>query len=220
MTVSNRLTRLQAVNICLRGARETPVSSLDEDQINEVTQALQILDEHDMDVQSTPLYTNTYEIEYTPDDDGHIDLPPSTLFVTGWGQSIRRDLHFQEEDNILRLYDIDARTSDFSDDPTIYVRISIRLDFEEGLTYRQQRWIADGAAHEYQMAVMGSASMNQILEQKAARSRMKARAENMRQMKPNMFTNSRSNMARAQARLTPRPWLVEGDGQRYNRSNC
>jgi len=217
--MANRLTQLEAVNIVLRGARETPVSSLDTDNINEVLQALQILDEWDLDVQSGGLFTNTFEQELTPDTTtGKIDLSPEIMYVTAWGKDLRRQLNFVEEDNILRLFDIEFNTTIFNTGDakvtTMIIRVYLRLDFENGLTHKQQRWIVDEAAREYQMVIVGSASMNTMLEFKARRARASARRENTMQMRPNMFNNSRSNLARAQARTVTRAWLPESDGQR------
>lgn len=218
----NRLTQLQAVNIVLRAARELPVSDLDEQTLNEVLLAVQILDEWDLTVQSPGLYTNTFEEEFTPDETtGEINLSPNTIFVTAWGQSLRRELTFQEDSNVLKLYDIERPEDpfDFSDDTTLCLRYFLRVDFEDGLTHAQQRWIVDEAAREYQMATVGSTSMDAILQQKAARSRAMARRENMMATRANAFNNSRSNLARSQARVAPRAWLPESDGQRqYRRS--
>ena len=220
--MANRLTQLQAVNIVLRGARETPVSSLDEDTINEVLTALQILDEWDLDVQSGGLYTNTFEQELTPNaTTGFIDLSPNVMYVTGWGKDIRRELNYVEESTVLRLFDIENNTTIFNTGDakvtTMKIRVYIRLDFENGLTHKQQRWIIDEAAREYQMVTVGSNSMDRLLQTKAARARAAARRENMTQMRPNMFNNSRSNLARAQARTVVRAWLPESDGQRQFR---
>jgi len=216
--MANRLSQLQAVNIVLRAARESPVSSLDEDVINEVLQALQILDEWDLDIQSNGLYTNTFQQDLEPDEEGHIDLSPNVMYATGWGRDIRRELNFVEEDGVLRLFDIENNTTIFNTGDaqvtSMFIRVYVRLDFENGLTHKQQRWIVDESAREYQMVTVGSRSMDEFLRVRAARSRAKARRENMTQMRPNMFNNSRSNLSRAQARTVIRAWLPEGDGDR------
>lgn len=217
--MANRLTQLEAVNIVLRGARETPVSSLDTDNINEVLQALQILDEWDLDIQTNGLYTNTFQQDLTPDPTtGFIDLSPNVLYVTGWGRNIRRELNYIEENGTLRLFDIENNTTIFNTGDaqvtSMFIRVYMRLDFENGLTYKQQRWIVDESAREYQMVTVGSRSMDEALRVRAARSRAMARRENMTQMRPNMFNNSRSNLSRAQARTVIRAWLPESDGDR------
>lgn len=213
--MANRLTQLQAVNIVLRGARETPVSSLDQDTINEVLVALQVLDEHDLDIQSGGLFTNTFEIDFTPDaTTGKIDLSDNIMFIRAWGRDMRKELNMVEEDGTWRLFDIENNTTVFDIGTDITTRLYMRLDFENGLTHKQQRWIVDLAAVEYQMVTVGSNSMNAMLSQKASRSRASARRENFNQMQPNMFNNSRSNLARAQARTVTRAWLPESDGQR------
>lgn len=217
--MANRLSQLQAVNIVLRAARESPVSSLDEDVINEVLQALQILDEWDLDVQTNGLYTNTFQQDLIPDTTtGFIDLSPNVLYVTGWGRDIRRELNYIEENGVLRLFDIENNTTVFNTGDaqvtSMFIRVYMRLDFENGLTYKQQRWIVDEAAREYQQVTVGSRSMDESLRVRANRSRAMARRENMTQMRPNMFNNSRSNLSRAQARTVIRAWLPESDGDR------
>lgn len=213
--MANRLTQLEAVNIVLRGAREMPVSSLDTDTINEVLVALQVLDEHDLDIQSGGLYTNTFEIDFTPDETtGKIDLSENIMYVRGWGKDMRRELNMVEEDGTWRIFDIENNTTVFDTGTDITIRLYMRLDFESGLTHKQQRWIVDLAAVEYQMVTVGSNSMHAMLSQRASRSRAAGRRENFNQMQPNMFNNSRSNMARAQARSVPRSWIPESDGQR------
>lgn len=213
--MANRLTQLEAVNIVLRGARETPVSTLDTDNINEVLVALQILDEHDLDIQSGGLYTNTFEIDFTPDAiTGKIDLSENIVYVRAWGKDMRRELNMVEEGGTWRLFDIENNTTVFDIGIDISIRLYMRLDFENGLTHKQQRWIVDLAAVEYQMVTVGSNSMNAMLSQKASRSRASARRENFNQMQPNIFSNGRSNLSRAIARSTPRAWTPESDGQR------
>ena len=96
----------------------------------------------------------------------------------------------------------------------MFIRVYMLLDLENGLTYKLQRWSVDDAAREYQMVTVGSRSMDDALRVRAARSRAMARRENMTQMRPNMFNNSRSNMARASARSVIRAGSPEGDGDR------
>jgi hypothetical protein len=211
-----KLSKLEAVNIMLRAAREAPVSSLDEDAINESEIAVQLLDEWTLHEQAKGLYNNTFERDFTPDSNDEIILPPTTLYVTAWGKDMRLLVDAQEDGADLKLYNLEDEDFDFSDNVDVTLRLILHLDFEQ-LSPLQQRSIAAQAAHEYQMDTVGSTTMDQILRARASRARAEARAENIRKMRPNLFNNSRSNMGRAQTRTVMRPWWAEGDGRLTNR---
>lgn len=220
MAVSSSLTKLEAVNIILRAAREHPVASLTDDTTNESLIAEQVLDEWDLREQAKGLYNNTFEREFTPDSADEIVLPENTLYITGWGQSLRLIVDMKidtDGDGKLKLWNIEDNDFDFSDQTTVCTRIVEKLPFNE-LSPLMQRAITDQAAVEYQMAVVGSTEMHRHLSTIAARSRAEARAENMRKTRANAFNNSRSNLSRAQARVsTSRSWYPESDGSQANR---
>ena len=220
MAVSSSLTKTEAVNILLRAAREHPVASLTSDTTNESLVAVQVLDEWDLRQQALGLYNNTFEREFTPDSSDEIVLPENTLFVTGWGRSLRLLLDMRvdtEGDGKLKLYNVEDNDFDFADQTSVCVSIVEKLEFTQ-LSPLQQRGIIDQAAVEYQMAVVGSREMNRHLQIIATRARAEARAENIRKMRPNAFNNSRSNLSRAGARVgTSRSWHPESDGSQANR---
>lgn len=217
--IQRKLSKLQAVNIILRGAREQPVSSLDDDAINETLIAEQVLDEWNLQHQALGLFNNTFERTLKPETVastgitiGDILLPPNTLNVRSWGPDLRWLVDAREDEGNLKLFDLEDEVFDFSDKSEIMLLFVLFLDFDD-LTALQQRSITDGAAQEYQMATIGSTSMEQMLQRKALRSRAEARAENIRKMRPNLFSNSRSNIGRASVRSVIRPWWAEGDGR-------
>ncbi len=221
--IQRKLSKTQAVNIVLRGAREQPVSSLDDDVTNESLIAEQVLDEWSVHIQALGLHNNVFERDLEPATVasgnikvGDIVLPPNTMVVVSWGQDLRLLVDAQEDSGSLKLFDLEKETFDFSDFACVTLRLTLQLDFDD-LSVLQQRSITDQAAHEYQMAVIGSREMNAMLSARASRSRAEARAENVRKMRPNLFSNSRSNIGRASARSLVRPWWAEGDGRQINR---
>lgn len=222
--IQRKLSKLQAVNIVLRGAREHPVSSLDDDTTNETIIAEQVIDEWNLQHQAIGLFNNTFEQSLSPATVastgitiGDIILPPNTLSIRSWGQNLRILVDARESEGNLKLYDLEDETFDFSSIANFTLLLILLLDFED-LTAIQQRAITDQAATEYQMATIGSRDMNRMLESRGLRSRAEAKAENIRKMRPNLFSNSRSNIGRASVRSVVRPWRVEGDGRAiYNR---
>ena len=218
INIQRKLTKTQAVNIVLRGAREHPISSIDDDAINESLIAEQVLDEWSLQIQGLGLYNNTFERDFTPATAsspgiaiGDVVLPPTAISVTPWGPSIRLLADARENAGNLKLYDLEDETFNFSALGMVTVRLILQLDWDD-LSALQQRSVADQAAQEYQMAVVGSPSMDAVLTGRARRSRAEARAENIRKMRPNLFSNSRSNLGRASTRSVVRPWWPEGDG--------
>lgn len=217
--IQRKLDKLRAVNIILRGAREHPVSSLDDDKINETLIAQDILDERNLQIQALGLFNNTFDQIIVPATVassgiviGDVILPPNTLSARSWGQQFRFLVDAREDQGNLKLYDLEDETFDFSTQSQMNVYLILFLDFDD-LSALQQRVIADEAAQEYQMATVGSTTMNNVLTAKALRSRAEARAENIRKMRPNLFANSRSNLGKAAARSVTRPYWGEGDGR-------
>jgi hypothetical protein len=219
-----KLSKLEAVNIVLRGAREHPVSSLDDDATNETLVAEQVIDEWNLDLQALGLHNNTFEQTLTAAtaastgiNVGDVVLPPNTMSVRSWGTDLDWKVDAREDEGNLKLYDLEDETFDFSTKTEITLLLMLFLNFDD-LTALQQRAIADQAAHEYQMFVVGSSTMNDILSARARRSRAQARSENIRKMRPNIFTNARSNLAASAARAVVRRWWAQGTGRRlYNR---
>lgn len=217
--IQRKLSKLQAVNIILRGAREHPVSSLDDDTTNETIIAEQVLDEWSLQHQAIGLFNNTFEQTLSPATVastgitiGDIILPPNTLSARSWGPTMRHLIDAREDEGNLKLYDLEDETFDFSALASITLLLILFLDFDD-LSALQQRAVTDQAANEYQMAVVGSREMNRMLESRGLRSRAEAKAENIRKMRPNLFSNSRSNIGKASVRGVIRPWWAEGDGR-------
>ena len=199
------MTKLEAVNRILRGAREHPIASLGDVTINDTLMAEQILDEVNRREQMTSIHINTSEQELTPDANDEILLPSTTMQVLASKQSVNRNFGLREEAGVTKLIDVDENRDTFPDDTSVFVRITAELGFED-LPLQHQFSIADQAAVEYQQATLGSDTLDRSLQARAARSRAIARAYDMRTRPNNQFNDGRSVGPRQGARFTPRHW--------------
>ena len=203
------LTKLNAVNRILRAAREHPVSSLGEGGESDSLLAEQLLDERLMQEQMIGLHVNTVDAEFTPDEDDNyrVVLPDNTMQVQGWNLHANRNFFHREDDGVVRLYDGDKvpASDSFEDDSTVSVKITYGLQFEE-LPVHHRFSIADQAAVEYQMAVLGSTTLDNHLKGIAGRSRAIARAHDMRSRPHNQFNDGRAQGPRTATRYVQRSW--------------
>ena len=213
MPITASLTKLQAVNIILRGAREHPVSSLGASTENDSLMAEQILDELLTREQATGLHIIMTEASFVPDtgNDNRVVLPQNTLEVKGWNQHVHRDYFYRQVDGLILLFDGTPETppvtSNFVDDDEVFVRITQGLEFEE-LPLHHQYSIAYQSAQEYQMSVLGSTELDNHLGGRAARARMIARAHDMRSRKHNQFHHGRATGPRFGTAAVPRTWPI------------
>lgn len=201
------LTKLEAVNRILRAAREHPVSSLGSSTENDSLMAEDILDEVLTREQMTGLHVNTVKTSFTPDSNNQVILPDATLAVAGADQHVHRDYFHKEVNGQIFLFDggETPASSIFTDDSTVYIRITQRMDFED-LPVQHQFSIVDQAAVEYQEAVLGSSTLGRALEARAARSRAIARAYDMRSRPNNQIRHGRAQGPRAGTVYVPREW--------------
>lgn len=144
-------TELEAVNIMLSAIGESPVSSLNDPSLVDVSLAKSILDETSVDIQSSGLHSNT-EINYplTPTVDGEVLVPTNCARIDT--VDVSRDIDVVHRGN--RLYDRDKRSySDFTG--TLYVDMVLLLDFTE-LPQHVRRLVTVKAARRFQARFMGS----------------------------------------------------------------
>lgn len=202
-------TKLEAVNRVLRGAHEHPVSSLGSGSESDSLMAEQILNEVLGREQMHGLHINTVNTSFIPDSGNsyRVVLPDNTLQVSGANQHQHRNFYFREVSGQLRLFDGDKTpaTDSFEDDEPVYIRITQQISFDD-LPLAHQFAIADQAAVEYQMAVLGSSTMDRHLRELAAHSRAKARAFDMRNRPHNQFADGRAQGPRAGTRYVQRAW--------------
>lgn len=206
------MTKLEGVNRVLRAAKEHPVAVLGESTENDSLMAEELLDEISKREQMTSLHCNTLEQEFTPDanNSDRILLPDNTLQVFGAYVNANRALMHKTISGEVRLIDTERSDSgiepdQFPNDTSIWLRITTEVDFAD-LPIQHQFSIADQAAQEYQMAVLGSNSIDQSLTGRAMRSRAISRAYDMRTRPANQFMHGRSSGPARGTRYVPRGW--------------
>lgn len=166
--VSN-LSELDAVNLMMSNAGESPVSTLEDLRNADAIQARQILLDASRSIQLEGWHFNTehnVKLEVTKPTPGIIPVPNNSLRVDvspfHAHDFLRRDI-IQRGD---RLYDMDNHTDLFTED--IIVSIVYLLPFEE-MPEAARHYIAINAARRFRQAItggddgMGSLSQNDEL---------------------------------------------------------
>ncbi len=152
-------TKIEAVNIMLSAIGESPVSSLNDPSLVDVSLAESILNETSIDIQSQGLHSNT-EINFpmTPNVNGEILVPTNCARIDTVGES--KDVDVAQRGN--RLYDKIKRSyTTFSG--TYYVDMVLLLDFNE-LPQHARRYITVKAARRFQGRFMGSEGLAAFTE--------------------------------------------------------
>jgi hypothetical protein len=199
------LSKLDAVNRILRASGEYPVSTLAVTGSNDVTLAIQTLDEVALQCQMTGLNCNTVEKEYLPDIDGHIFIPDDTLAIDTVGTDYGRNV-VQRGRTPTYLFDVDNNTDIFTVGTPLNVRITVSLSFES-LPTAEQFEVVDQAARMYQMATVGEMAQDKLLQEIAFMSRAKSRAADMRSRDVSAFTsNTKSTWPSIGARRNQGPF--------------
>lgn len=143
-------TELEAINTMLSTIGEAPVNTVEDNGIVDAVIARQILRSTSREVQSRGWHFNTEKgFLLTPDSEGFITLPPTTLRVDTVDE-------FQDIDVVLRgnrLYD--RRNHTFKFDKPIRVDAVILLPFEE-LPEVAREYITIRASRIFQERVVGS----------------------------------------------------------------
>lgn len=199
------LSKLDAVNRILRASGEYPVSTLAVTGSNDVTLAIQTLDEVSLQCQMTGLNCNTVTKTLLPDIDGRILIPDDTLSIDTVGTDLGRNV-VQRGRAPTYLFDVDNNTDIFTVGTPLNVRMTISLDFE-ALPTAEQFEVTDFAARMYQMATVGEMAQDKLLQEIAFMSRARSRAADMRSRDVNAFTsNTKSSWPNIGARRTQGPF--------------
>ena len=185
------LSKLDAVNRILRASGEYPVSTLAVTGSNDVTIAIQTLDELTLYTQMEGLNCNTTVSVLYPDSEGVIYIPDSTLLVDTTGVDYNRNV-VQRGRTPTYLFDVDNNTNLFAIGAPLNIKIVSALSFEE-LPTGGQFEITDQAARMYQMATVGEIAQDKLLSEVAFMSRVKGRAANMRSIDGSFMKNTKSH---------------------------
>lgn len=147
------MSKLDAVNRCLKAIGEDPVMSLTSG-LDDAENAEDFLEATSRQVQESGWYCNTEpDVVLQPGPDGTISLPFNALKVTPSGFHKFRKLRNQSG----KLYDVKANSNVFSGPVTC--TLVFELDFED-LDFALQDYISAVAAQTYQSSVMGSTSLD------------------------------------------------------------
>lgn len=180
------MTELMAVNRILRGSGESPVSTIVDDGVNDVSLAVSILTETNQMLQIDRQSFNTEKTTLSPDSNGDIFISTDTLFVDT--DDTDANISIAVRGSPPRLYNLDDNTYTWEND--LHVKISILVPFADVPTATQYE-ICDMAARVYQMQTLGDPSQDALLGQIAMRSQIRSRANEMRQMDYNMLKGSK-----------------------------
>lgn len=199
------LSKLQAVNRILVGAGEFPVSSLTVSGANDVTIAIQCLDESTTLVQMNGTNTNTILTSVLPDEDGKIYVSDNVIHVDTYGHSAGRNVAVQGR-NPTYLIDLDNEGTDvFTVGETLYIKIVNRLDFES-LETADQFYATDHAARRYQILTVGDKQSDAVLNEQLVLSRIHARSKEVRARDASFMDNTKSYWGAIGGRRRFGPW--------------
>lgn len=197
------LSKLSAVNRMLRGSGESPVNTLEDDGVNDVTLAVAILDETTMMYQMDRQTFNTDDTTLSPDTNGYVYIVDNTLFIDTRGDHVDTDVAVKGSP--AKLYNLTDKTFVWSDD--VQVRQTVLVEFAD-IPTPDQFAITDMAARVYQMQTLGDSGADAILSQIAMRSQMRARANEMRQADYSMLRGSKISQYISNSKY--RNWLTDG----------
>ncbi|MBA58509.1 MAG: phage tail protein [Gammaproteobacteria bacterium] len=149
-------TELEAVNTIISTIGEAPVSTLENNSLEDVTAAKNILDETVVDVQSTGWnFNREYNFKINPDTDGNVNIPANAVYADSSNRGNTAD-----KDVVIRgtkLYDRENQTFTFTD--AQYVDLILILPWDD-LPQPARRLITIKAARRFQNRVFGSDSLN------------------------------------------------------------
>ena len=178
-------TKLDAVNMMLRGIGETPVSSLSGSFGEDVTGAKSHLEDTTRAVLSEGWAFNT-EVDYplTPDVNGEVRVPVSALSV-----EFARSDYWDVMPVVrgTRVYNRADHTYTFT--KTLYARLIIGLAFEE-LPEAARSYIAMKAAREFQDNNIGDTGLHRFKATDEARARALLMSLHSEEQELNMLSDT------------------------------
>ncbi|AIK68521.1 putative tail tubular protein A [Mesorhizobium phage vB_MloP_Lo5R7ANS] len=178
------LTELEAINEILATSAESPVSTLEENQVIDASLAMNTLRATSVEVQTIGWNFNTEEgVSITPDQNGEIILPRNVLKVDTSGESSSINAVQRGQ----RLYNKGDRTLKFTTPVT--VDWVLGLDFED-LPSTARMFITIRAARKYQDRYFGDQATHSYTLQDEQIARAAMMEEEMDSADPNMLNDS------------------------------
>lgn len=186
MTVS-ATTELEAVNIMLAAITETPVTTLDEDTIEDAQIALSVLRQVSKDFQAKGWHFNTdFDYPLSPNVDNKIAYPENAAHVDAMD-----DTGYDVVKRGGFLWDRDNRTFLFTGLSNLRCKIIWMFDFED-LPQMARSYIALMAARRFAENVMGDEATVKYTAADEEAAKIEWVADDMRQGDYNMLRGSAS----------------------------
>lgn len=194
-TVLEATTELEAVNVMLSNIGESPVNTLDDNDVVDAGIAKTILKSISREVQSQGLWFNTdVERSFVPTIDKRIQLPVNTLRVDTAGTDRTSKDYVQRGrflwDRVNHTYDIEE---------SVLLNLVLGLDFEE-LPESARRYITVRAARIFQERMLGTPTISSFNQQDEAMARAMLMSEDLEASDHNMLTDSYSTQYTLQRR--------------------
>lgn len=178
------LSELEAVNEILAAASESPISTLEDNQVIDASLALNTLRSTSVEIQTRGWFFNTEElVEITPDTAKNIILPPNALKVVMAGESASLSCVQRG----TRLYNKTDRTLEF--ESAVFVDLTLGLDFDE-LPSSARQYITIRAARKYVDRYSGEQASHVYTQGDENTAAMALLDEHIEQTKPNMLNDS------------------------------
>lgn len=179
-------TELEAVNDIISMLGESPVATLEENQVIEASLALRFLRNENRRFQTRGWMFNTEPgMTLNPTSSGYIELPRNTLKADTVGGSAGTDVVIRGN----RLYDRGNHTYQFED--PVEVDLIIGLTFEE-LPSSARNYVTVKAARTFQDRYAGDEALHAYTRDDERYALMVVLEEEMEQADPNMLTDSNS----------------------------
>lgn len=178
------LTELDAVNEIISTIGESPISTLEENEVIDASLALRILRSTSVEVQSKGWHFNT-ELQYriAPDIAGEIRLPQNTLRVDTVSSDADLDLVMRG----LRVYDRVNHTYFF--DQPVLVDLVVGLPFEE-LTSAMRVYITLKSGRKFQDRYMGDDLLHRFTKEDELEALAVVKEEEISNQDANMVRDS------------------------------
>lgn len=177
--MSQRITKLEALNQMLSTIGSSPITSLDNPQNADALLATAILDTAVKEIQTEKWWFNTEEnYPLTPNEYGEIELANDITHVDFMGR-------FGEYRNLVvrgtKLYDKTNHTYKF--DKTVHANVRLTLDFEY-LPEVAKQYAAAKACRKFQDHTLDDSTTHRWTQEEETRARGRVVAEDLRQKKP------------------------------------
>lgn len=184
MAVLTTTTELEAVNVMLSNIGESPVNTLDDENVVDAGIAKTILRNVAREVQSEGWFFNTdYNKKFLPNADNRIQLPQNILKVDP------TDRHVRYVQRGRFMYDRENHTYDILE--AVELNTIIGLEFED-LPETAKRYITLRSARIFQERMLGTPTISQFNAQDEARAYANLRNEEATAADHNMLSDSAS----------------------------